>query len=126
MSKFASSAITWFEIPAMDLERATKFYEQVLDMTLRPLPNGEPGKFFPVEEGGIGGCLVQRSLLQPSAEGSKVFLNADGKMDASLKRAEALGARITVPRTEVAGGFGYFACLIDSEGNQIGLHTRAF
>lgn len=126
MSKFDHSAITWFSIPVLDLERATRFYEQMLDTALQPMPSGEPGKFFPAQESGVAGCIVQRPQQRPSAEGTTVFLNADGKMDASLKRAEKLGATVTVPRTEIPGGFGYFACLIDSEGNQIGLHTRAF
>jgi len=126
MSKFDCNAITWFEIPTADIARAQQWYEHVLDLTLQPLPNGEPGAFFPVQESGVAGALVQRTDAKPASHGTKVFLNADGKMDASLKRAEKLGARITVPRTEIAGGFGYFACLIDSEGNHIGLHTRAF
>lgn len=126
MSKFNANAITWFEIPTADLGRATSFYEQVLDITLAPLPNAQPGAFFPAQEGGVAGCLVHHPQRRPTADGTTVFLNADGKMDASLKRAEKLGATITVRRTEIPGGFGFFACLIDSEGNHVGLHTRAF
>jgi predicted enzyme related to lactoylglutathione lyase len=33
---------------------------------------------------------------------------------------------VLVPRTEIPGGFGYFACLQDSEGNHVGLHSTMF
>ncbi len=127
MSKFASNAVTWFEIPTTDLERATKFYETVLDIQL--IPYGGPdslSKVFPRGEDGVSGCLVHRASSKPSADGTTVYLNADGKLDVSVKRAQELGATITVPRTEIPGGFGFFACLIDSEGNHVGLHSTRF
>ncbi|MEZ2345656.1 VOC family protein [Terriglobus sp. RCC_193] len=124
MSKFTSNAITWFEIPTTDLERATKFYETVLDVQL--IPYGEDSKVFPRGEESVSGCLTHRAASKPSTDGALVFLNADGKLDVSVKRAEGLGAKVTVPRTEIPGGFGYFACLIDSEGNQVGLHSTRF
>ncbi len=126
MSKFEANAVTWFEIPTADFQRATKFYEEVLDISFLPFPGGEPCNMFPAAEGGIRGCIVHRPQSKPASDGTTVYLNADGKMDASIKRAQKLGAKITVPRTEIPGGFGYFACLLDSEGNHVGLHTRCF
>jgi hypothetical protein len=123
MSKFENNAVTWFEIPVTDFDRATKFYETVLDAKLLPYPGPDPCNMFP-SNGGVGGCLIQRAQQKPSAEGTTVFLNADGKLDASLDRATKLGAPILVPRTEIPGGFGFFACLQDSEGNHVGLHSR--
>lgn len=126
MNKFETNAVTWFEIPVADFERATTFYETLLDAKLLPFPGSEPCNIFPIKDGGVSGCIVQRPQHKPSADGTVVFLNADGKLDASLKRAEKLGAPILVPRTEIPGGFGYFACLQDSEGNHVGLHSRMF
>jgi uncharacterized protein len=124
MSKFETNAVTWFEIPVANFERATKFYETVLDAKLLPYPGGAPCSIFPLKDGGVSGCIVQREEHKPSADGTVVFLNADGKLDASLDRATKLGATVLVPRTEIPGGFGFFACLRDSEGNQVGLHSR--
>jgi predicted enzyme related to lactoylglutathione lyase len=126
MSKFEGNAITWFEIPTADFTRATRFYEEVLDVKMQPFPGGEPCNMFPASEGGIAGCIVNRAQSVPGSTGATVYLNVDGKLDASLKRAEKLGTKITVPRTEIPGGFGYFACLVDSEGNHVGLHSRMF
>lgn len=126
MSKFETNAVTWFEIPVADFDRATHFYETVLDAKLRPWPGDEPCSLFPIKEGGVSGCIVLRAQQKPSTEGTLVYLNADGKLDASLKRAEKLGANIFVPRTEIPGGMGYYACLQDSEGNHVGLHSTCF
>ncbi len=126
MSKFETNAVTWFEIPVADFNRATNFYETLLDAKLLPYPGGEPCSIFPLKEGGVSGCIVQRAQQKPSTDGTLVYLNADGKLDASLKRAEKLGAPILVPRTEIPGGFGFYACLQDSEGNQVGLHSKMF
>jgi predicted enzyme related to lactoylglutathione lyase len=125
MSKFANNAVTWFEIPTSDFQRATEFYESVLDVKLRAFPGPEPCNMFPSEEGGVGGCIVQRDGHAPAVAGSLVYLNAEGKLDATLKRAERRGA-VLVPRTEIPGGFGYYACIQDSEGNHVGLHSSMF
>ena len=126
MSKFESNAVTWFEIPTTDFNRATNFYEEVLDIKLQAFPGPEPCNMFPSQDGGVGGCIVHRTNQKPAADGALVYLNADGKLDASLKRAEKLGVPILVPRTEIPGGFGYYACLQDSEGNHVGLHSKMF
>ncbi len=126
MSKFETNAVTWFEIPTTDFDRATHFYETVLNVKLRSFPGAEPCSMFPSQDGGVGGCIVLRPSQKPASDGALVYLNADGKLDASLKRAEKLGANIFVPRTEIPGGMGYYACLQDSEGNHVGLHSTCF
>ena len=126
MSKFENNAITWFEIPTTDFERATRFYEAMLDAKLRAHPGPEPCNMFPIEQGGVGGCIIQRPHQKPANDGTLVYLNAEGKLDATLKRAEKLNAKVLVPRTEIPGGSGFYACVVDSEGNHVGLHSREF
>lgn len=126
MSKFNNNAVTWFEIPTADFERATTFYETLLDTTLVPFPGPEKCSIIKVGEGGVAGCLTDRPTMKPSTEGTLVYLNVDGKLDATLKRAEKLGTRILTPRTEIPGGFGFYACVKDSEGNHVGLHSTQF
>jgi predicted enzyme related to lactoylglutathione lyase len=86
MSKFDNNAVTWFEIPTSDFNRAVQFYETILDAKLRPFPGPEPTIMFPIESGGVGGCLVYRPAQKPTADGTLVYLNVDGKLDATLKR----------------------------------------
>lgn len=124
MSKFERNAVTWFEIPTVNIERAASYYEAVLGMTLRPWPGAEPCRMFPIGESGVGGCLVERAAHRPAADGTLVYLNVDGKLDQVLERAQQNGGKLLVPRTAIDGGFGFYAVITDSEGNQIGLHSR--
>jgi predicted enzyme related to lactoylglutathione lyase len=124
MSKFDANTITWFEIPTIDFNRASNFYEALLDKKLVPYPGTEPCALFPVGDGGVGGSLVQSAKRAPCDNGTIVFLNVDGQLDATLERAAKLHAKVILPRTEIPGGFGFYAYVRDSEGNQIGLHSR--
>jgi predicted enzyme related to lactoylglutathione lyase len=124
MSKFEGNAITWFEIPTADIDRATQFYETLLAANMIPFPGDEPCHMFPSGEASVGGCLIQRLGHEPSAQGTMVFLNVDGKLDDTLARATKLNSTILVPKTQVPGGYGFYACFIDSEGNHVGLHSR--
>ena len=59
------SAISWFEIPSTDLDRATKFYENIFNLTLIPMDMPSIRmRMFPVEDqvNGIGGAVVQIKL----------------------------------------------------------------
>ncbi len=124
MSKFEGNAVTWFEIPTVDIERATKFYETLLAAKMLPFPGPEACQMFPSGDGSVGGALIQRLQHQPASAGTMVYLNVDGQVDDALARATSLHARVLVPKTAIAGGFGFYACFIDSEGNHVGLHSR--
>jgi predicted enzyme related to lactoylglutathione lyase len=121
MSKFEANAITWFEIPVSDIDRARGFYENILTTKLIPY---ESSFLFPVKDGGVGGSITSRTQQKPVTDGTLVFLNADGHLDTSVERAQIVGSRVIVPRTEIPGGHGFFAVITDSEGNHIGLHSR--
>lgn len=118
------SAINWFEIPCADLDRATNFYETLLGTKLvRDGSEGEMAIFDHADETGIGGTLVRRTFRKPGANGPMVYLNCDGNLDEVLARVRAAGGLVLQPKTSVPGGHGHFACLRDSEGNHIGLHS---
>ena len=106
MSKFEANAITWFEIPVNDIERARGFYENLLSSKLMPYP-GEACFIFPTKDSGVAGCIVQRDEMKPAAEGTIIFLNADGQLNAAVDRAKSSGSKVLVPRTEIPGGFGF-------------------
>jgi predicted enzyme related to lactoylglutathione lyase len=116
-------AINWFEIPCEDLDRATTFYETVLGEKMLRSQNGKAMSIFAASERGTGGTLVERKFQKPGA-GTMVFLNCDGDLDAIIGRVSSAGGLILMPKTEVPGGYGHFACLRDTEGNHIGLHSH--
>ncbi len=99
MSKFETNAITWFEIPVSDIDRARGFYENILASKLIPYPGNEPSFIFPTKESGVAGCIVHRPQQKPAADGTIVFLNADGQLNAAVDRAKSVGSKVLVPRT---------------------------
>ncbi len=120
----ARSAITWFEIPTTDFDRARRFYEAILDTTLAEHPFDKARiAVFPHEGAGVGGCLDESSASRPSADGTVVYLDVDGRLDATLARVEGAGGRVLVPKTALPPGMGSIAHIADSEGNRVGLHA---
>jgi predicted enzyme related to lactoylglutathione lyase len=117
------SRVVWFEIPALDFDRAIRFYETILDIKLNRQQFGPTEiAVFTYEAPGIGGCLLPVTELQPSTHAS-VYLNADPSLDAVLARVPAAGGSILQPRTELPPGMGFYARILDTEGNGIGIHA---
>jgi uncharacterized protein len=122
--KTRQNAINWFEIPCEDLDRATNFYEILLGEPMQRETLETPMVFFASERTGTGGTLVKRPFQKPGRAGTMVYLNCDGELDEVLARVPQAGGLVLMPKTPVPGGFGHFACLRDSEGNHIGLHSH--
>jgi len=121
-------AISWFEIPATDLARATRFYETIFGITLVPLdtPNIKM-RLFPIEDQstGVGGAVVDSGgFYKPSAtDGPLIYLNANPDVQNVLDKIESAGGKIIVPKTEISPEYGHMAVFMDSEGNRIALHS---
>jgi predicted enzyme related to lactoylglutathione lyase len=118
------NAINWFEIPAKDFKRATKFYGTILGTELQHVPMGpnEMG-FFPSEQGGVGGAVVAGPESHPAQGGTCVYLNANPDLTAVLGRIAGAGGTVIVPKTPISPEFGFFALFKDTEGNIVGLHS---
>jgi predicted enzyme related to lactoylglutathione lyase len=123
------SAISWFEIPSKDLDRATKFYQKIFGISLIPmdLPNIKM-RMFPIEDQmmGIGGAVVHSDgFHNPSVtDGPLIYLNGNPDVQKVLDKVEAAGGSILVPKTEISPEYGFMAVIIDTEGNRIGLHSN--
>lgn len=123
-----TNAISWFEIPSTNLERATKFYETIFGISLIPmdLPNIKM-RMFPIDDPmtGIGGAVVDSGgFHKPSAsDGPLIYLNGNPDVQKVLDKVEAAGGSITVPKTEISPEYGFMAVIVDTEGNRIGLHS---
>ena len=122
------NAISWFEIPATDLERATKFYETIFGIQLIPMdfPNMKM-RMFPIDNPmtGIGGALIDSGgFHKPSGtDGVLIYLNGNPDVQNILDKVAGAGGSIQVPKTEISPEYGYMAVFIDTEGNRIGLHN---
>ena len=123
-----NNAISWFEIPSTDLDRAAKFYETILGISMIPMdmPNIKM-RMFPLDDmmTGIGGAIVDSGGFHtPSAtDGPLIYLNGNPDVQNVLDKVEAAGGQIAVPKTEISPEYGNMAVIIDTEGNRIGLHS---
>ena len=117
--------INWFEIPVTDFDRAKKFYETVMDIQLH---DGNFGDWrmgsFPAFEGKVSGAIVSGKGYEPSEKGSLIYLNCNPDLSAYLERVEAAGGKITVTKKQISPEIGYWACVIDTEGNRIAFHSQ--
>lgn len=119
------NAITWFDIPTSDFDRAVKFYSKILGEEVKVSEHmGVKLGFFPMEGmEGVGGDLVPPSEgRKPSADGVRVYLSCEGKLDAVLGRVEKAGGKILQPKFNI-GEPGWIAIIRDTEGNTVGLHS---
>jgi predicted enzyme related to lactoylglutathione lyase len=115
------NAINWFELPVVDLARAQRFYETLLDAKLKAETfGGMPMAIFPYSDG-VGGALVKDARYRPSEDGAVVYLDAGRTLDQALQRVEAAGGRVAMPKTDI-GAPGFIAIVVDTEGNRVGLH----
>lgn len=121
------NAISWFEIPTTDLDRATAFYETIFDIKLNPLDMPQlKMRMFPLEDMmGVGGALSYApGFYTPSGtDGPLVYLNANPDVQNILDRIPDAGGTIIVPKTEISPEHGHMAVFIDTEGNRIALHS---
>ena len=123
-----NNAISWFEIPTTDLNRAQQFYEALFGITMIPLdtPNLKM-RMFPIDDmmTGVGGAIVYSGdFYTPSASaGPLIYLNANPDLQQVLDKVEAAGGKILVPKTQISPEYGYMAVILDTEGNRIALHS---
>lgn len=122
------NAISWFEIPVTDFERAKSFYEAILDAKMEIMSMEEMGTtmaFFPADwENGIGGAIALAPDFEPSDKGTMVYLNGGDDLSIPLSRVEDAGGKIVLPKTSI-GSNGFMAHFIDTEGNKVAFHSNS-
>lgn len=115
------SPVTHVELPALDLDRAIAFHERVFGVMLeRETVDGLAMAFFPADGTGAGAALVMGDTYVPTPDGLRAYFRV-ADIRATLARAEAAGAAVLYPVTDV-GAYGHVAEFGDSEGNRIALH----
>jgi uncharacterized protein len=122
------NVISWFEIPATNLDRAQKFYEAIFGVQLVAMDMPQlKMSMFPMEDPmtGIGGaiCLAEGFYKPSATDGPLIYLNANPDLQFVLDKIEAAGGKIVVPKTQISPEYGHMAVFVDTEGNRIGLHS---
>ena len=119
------NTLNWFEISVNDMARAKKFYETVFGIEMQQMDMmGMQMAMFPSENmnGKVSGALVQGPMHKPSMDGAKVYFNGNPGMEA-LDRVEAAGGKVVMPKTKISDEIGYMSFFIDSEGNNVAMHS---
>ena len=119
--------VVWFEIYVADMERASKFYETVLQISLTdmtdPTDTSLQMRSFPgeISNGGASGSLVQMKDAQVGGANVIIYFGCE---DCAVEqgRIESAGGKICQPKFAI-GEFGFIAIVMDTEGNTIGLHS---
>ena len=122
------NAISWFEIPTADINRAQNFYETIFSISMMPMdmPNIKM-RMFPLDDmmTQVGGALVDSGGFHRPSElmGPLIYLNANPDVQLVLDKIEIAGGKILVPKTEISPEYGSMAVFLDTEGNRIALHS---
>jgi predicted enzyme related to lactoylglutathione lyase len=115
----SSNRIVHFEIPANKPEQLVKFYSDLFGWRIEKMPAPDAKfEYWACHTGegmGIDGGILRRHAPEHSVTN---YVNVE-QMDAMLAKAQALGARLIVPKTAVAG-MGWFAVALDPDGNPLG------
>ena len=119
-----TNPVNWFEIPVLDLDRATRFYESVFGYTFTPQTMGPYSlAFFPLTEGvpGATGALIKGGVYKPSRTGTILYFSVDDIEDI-LNKVTASGGKTVLPKKGI-GQHGFIAQFDDTEGNRLALHS---
>jgi predicted enzyme related to lactoylglutathione lyase len=122
-----SNPVTWFEIYVDDMDRACKFYQSVLNVSLErlddPTESGVEMWSFPsdMERYGAAGALVKMDGFSAGGNSTLVYFGCED-CATEESRVEAAGGQIHQAKMSI-GGYGFISIIIDTEGNMFGLHS---
>ena len=123
-----NNVVGWFEIPVTDMERAQKFYEEVLGLKLeRHTLDQLEMAWFPWTEnasGSSGSLVKMEENYKPSQDGVVIyFTSPSGDAATELARVEQAGGKLLLPKTKISDDHGYYGLVLDTEGNRIAIHS---
>jgi uncharacterized protein len=117
----AHGQITHVEFPADDLERAKRFYSEIFGWQFGELEGFEGYLMFSAGSAEIGGAIGRRG--ESVGDRSRMYCEVDS-IDEILGRVGDLGGSVALEKAEIPGT-GWYASIIDSEGNEVGLYEGA-
>ncbi len=125
-----NNPVCWFEIYVNDMDRAKKFYSEVLSTQFFDVPSpddsGMEMAFFPGEgdKPNSGGALVKMEGVKSHGTATVstiVYFQCD---DCSVEENRVAKAGGVVHKSKFPiGEFGFCSICLDPEGNTFGLHS---
>jgi predicted enzyme related to lactoylglutathione lyase len=117
--------VVYFEIPVLELDRASNFYSKVFETTLtQDVVDGYQMAFFETlgDSFGATGALVVGDVYIPSQQGCFLYFGVES-IDETVARALEHGGSVLYPKKS-NGDLGFVAEIQDTEGNRIALHEE--
>jgi uncharacterized protein len=127
-----NNCVVWFEIYVQDMQRAKKFYENVLNIKLEKMASPTANMnmemwMFPSDKAtaktsyGAGGMLVKMDGFPSGGSGTVVYF---GSKDCAAEASRVAKNGGTVVKEKMSiGEYGYIVLARDTEGNMIGFHS---
>ena len=122
--------IVHFEIPADDIEKIKKFYQELFGWTMNKYPG--PTTYYmvgtvpvnektmmPIRPGVNGGLYEKKNASSPELAIPLNYISVESVEEYS-KKIQALGGKILVPKMEIPT-IGWWALAVDPEGNHFGI-----
>lgn len=111
----------WIELAARDIARASRFYSDLFGHApVEPVENS--GRAIVVIPGEPTVSLNQTEGFVPNGDGTLPYFDIEGSLEASLAVAGYAGGSVIEPISE-RPGYGFFAMVVDTEGNHFYLHS---
>ncbi|HRZ33275.1 MAG TPA: VOC family protein [Flavobacterium sp.] len=125
-----TNVICWFELYVDDLERAKKFYSEVLGTPFHDMPSPEGSDdlmmscFSSSENQGVSGALVLMKGARTNNPGNMSTLIYFPCNDCSVEesRVEKAGGKVHCSKMSI-GEHGFISLCIDTENNTFGLYS---
>jgi predicted enzyme related to lactoylglutathione lyase len=126
-----ANKVTWFSVPADNVQRAIKFYKDAFNWTIEPETKEENDTFsFYVAlnsksdvnyisdtKGVINGCIVKREIGLPTPA---VLVEVDD-LDVAIAKVKSAGGKLVTEKVVMKSLNGIFVLIKDTEGNYVEL-----
>jgi len=111
--------LTWFNIPAKDVQKSKEFYQEVFNWKFSQDPKFPDMEFIDTGSNPMGGI----SKVQPEQplEMSSHFHVHD--VDAVIAKVSEAGGRVIMPKTPIPE-MGHFAMVMDPQGVVFGIYEE--
>jgi predicted enzyme related to lactoylglutathione lyase len=108
----------WSELSTRDIDGARRFYRSVFGWEA----GGNGYTEWKLDDATVGGGMAMDERWPAEVPAHWLTYFTSGDVDATVARAQELGARVLVPVTEIGGGMGRFAVIQDPQGAAFGIH----
>lgn len=139
--KYTQDVIAWFEIPALDFDRAVRFYRNAVSLNIQVIElNGQKHGIIHNRYSTPKGTIVE-SEKSNDGKGPVLFFRAGSDISLMLESITKNGGTIVTPKTLIRNmspdgtsriplnlidhRLGYFTTFLDTEGNLAALYSNS-